>query len=986
MRQIFPYRMPTLLLSLGIQILGCFVLWLCYPPIASQAQAAAPITPSGLNTQVDLSQTPPAGITQYDITGGTRPGDGANLFHSFGDFNVPHITIANFLNESGMTTSNILGRVTGGNISNIFGTIQTTGFGNANLFLMNSAGFLFGPNATINVGGMMAFTSADYIKLADGTRFNLIPSTSADALLTASPIAAFGFLGSNPGAITVQGSQFTVTEGAGISLIGGDIRVQSGTLDNGTVQPARLIAPGGQTNLTSVASAGEVSMNIGGGQPPRSTIGGHTDFGNISLSQGASIDTSADTAGRIFIRAGHLMMDDASIKAISVNGQGGGNNTPKTSPAISITAETIVLRNGALIRADSHGRGAGGDITLNVDTLTTQAGVNRLPLNPTNNFNFAGNFIASDSRSMDAGAGPAGKITIQGVGGPGTAATSVLLKDTSISSRIFGGTAATMPSAITITADSLVLTNEGLPGGGRAATIVANTIGPAPAGHIALNVNTLRGNVNPDETPIEGSKTVFIITNNDPGDTAGPTGTITISGIRPESTDAARLVVLDNTHISSGVDGGTTRTAPGTITITTDTLSLSNDAGIFTSTFGEATTPAGNILLNVNTLRAHIRPDGTLITGKPRVFIDSSSESGQAGSVTISGIGPETTDAAKQLALNNIELNTVVFGGTPNTPPATITLRADSIHLTDSKNIKTDTRGAAPAGNLVFTANTFLADEATKISSSSSAAGPGGTITITADQSVVLNNGSSISASSTGAGNAGNISINAGHQLDVMGNSSVKTEAAQTSGGNIDIQAVDSIRLVNSSISTSVLGGVGSGGNITIDPNVVVLQNSQVIAQAVQGAGGNITITTPLFLADSGSLLSASSQLGLNGNVTIQSPTSNLSESLGTLPSQPSQAQALLTQRCAALANGQTSSFVVAGREQLPSNHGGWLTSPLAFAALGESLDSGPAVASIPAVMAIAADDTSTVSLRRLTPAGFLMANFADSAATGCHS
>ncbi len=219
-----------------------------------------------------------------------------------------------------------------------------------------------------------------------------------------------------------------------------------------------------------------------------------------------------------------------------------------------------------------------------------------------------------------------------------------------------------------------------------------------------------------------------------------------------------------------------------------------------------------------------------------------------------------------------------------------------------------------------------------------------------------------------------------------MRNSSVKTEAAQTSGGNIDIQAIDRIRLVNSSISTSVLGGGGSGGNITIDPDVVVLQNSQVIAQAVQGAGGNITITTPLFLADSNSLVSASSQLGLNGTVTIQSPTSNLSGSLGPLTSKPSQAQALLTQRCATLANGQTSSFVVAGREHLPADPGGWLSSPFAFTTLGESFDASNTIASSPAIMPIITHDTGTVSLRRLTPAGFLTANFASSEVTGCHA
>ena len=133
-------------------------LCLVVPGTVSLAQD---VTSSGLNTTVAAPITLPSGQTQIDITGGTRPGGGGNLYHSFGDFNVPNNNIANFLNDSGLATSNILGRVTEGNISNIYGTIQTTGFGNANLFLMNPAGFLFGPNATVNVGGMATFTSAD---------------------------------------------------------------------------------------------------------------------------------------------------------------------------------------------------------------------------------------------------------------------------------------------------------------------------------------------------------------------------------------------------------------------------------------------------------------------------------------------------------------------------------------------------------------------------------------------------------------------------------------------------------------------------------------------------------------------------------------------------------------------------------------------------------------------------------------------------------
>src|SRR5215467_3915641 len=60
--------------------------------------AQTPITPSGLNTQVS-GPIPVGGQTQFNITGGTRPGGGSNLFHSFGNFNVPNNNIANFLNN-----------------------------------------------------------------------------------------------------------------------------------------------------------------------------------------------------------------------------------------------------------------------------------------------------------------------------------------------------------------------------------------------------------------------------------------------------------------------------------------------------------------------------------------------------------------------------------------------------------------------------------------------------------------------------------------------------------------------------------------------------------------------------------------------------------------------------------------------------------------------------------------------------------------------
>ena len=124
----------------------------------SHSLAAAPITQSGLNTQVSPPIILPSGQTEYNITGGTRPGGGVNLFHSFGDFNVPTNNIANFLNSGSVTPPAIRWRWTvdlqhsgprrRGQSVRIFGMIQTNGpggFPTANLFLMNPSAFCSAP-------------------------------------------------------------------------------------------------------------------------------------------------------------------------------------------------------------------------------------------------------------------------------------------------------------------------------------------------------------------------------------------------------------------------------------------------------------------------------------------------------------------------------------------------------------------------------------------------------------------------------------------------------------------------------------------------------------------------------------------------------------------------------------------------------------------------------------------------------------------------
>lgn len=312
-------------------------------------QSPPPITASGLDTQVSVPVILPGGEVQHNITGGTRPAGGTNLFHSFGEFGVPTNNIANFLNDSTMPTSNILSRVTGGNPSNILGMIQTEGFGNANLFLMNPAGIVFAQDATLNVGGATYFTTADYLKLGDGVQFTALPSVQ-DAMLSVAPITAFGFMGTNPGTISVE--ELSVVEGQPISLIGGDIAIGGG-----------LNAPSGQIVISSVASPGEVPFN-GPGESADLRLDSFQHLGEISFSPGSFVNTNGEGGGTVVIRGGRLTLDQASI-ATSTIGPTGGTFTGKPGSGVDIqVSDEVVLDHNSVIESNVfttvEGLGSGG--------------------------------------------------------------------------------------------------------------------------------------------------------------------------------------------------------------------------------------------------------------------------------------------------------------------------------------------------------------------------------------------------------------------------------------------------------------------------------------------------------------------------------------------------------------------------------------------------------------------------------------------------
>ncbi len=136
---------------------------------ATQVQAQIVPTPTG-----DLGATgtvvTPTG-PQIDITGGTQAGSA--LFHSFTQFDVSQGQTANF--QTPADIQNVLTRVTNGVPSTIDGTLQLSG-AKANLYFMNPAGIVFGPNGNLNLPASFVGTTASSIHLTDLAQSSNIPA------------------------------------------------------------------------------------------------------------------------------------------------------------------------------------------------------------------------------------------------------------------------------------------------------------------------------------------------------------------------------------------------------------------------------------------------------------------------------------------------------------------------------------------------------------------------------------------------------------------------------------------------------------------------------------------------------------------------------------------------------------------------------------------------------------------------------------------
>ena len=846
--------------------------------LAAILPASSQVTSDGsTNTSVNTNGN------NFNILNGIQKGN--NLFHSFKEFSIPKGGAAIFNNSSDVV--NIINRVTGGNVSSIDGLIKTQG--NANLFLINPGGIIFGENAALNIGGSFFATTAESILFENGIEFSA-NSAEEPPLLSINVPLGIQF-GNNPGKIEVKGSGhqliidysksslirdarpvgLQVPDGQTLALIGGDISLQGGN----------LTARGGRIELGSVANSARVELIP--------TSDGFTneykdilDFGNISLEKAASVEVSGEGGGNIQIQGQNIsIVEDSVVLGNTLGTENGGLFSIRGSESLTVIGnENIPFLTGIHSLVELGGTGNGGDIAIETPQLTivNSSIIQTSTFGEGNGGNTtinAKNLFISDSGNISSDSfdsGNAGNVVV-------TAKELFVNNDAYISSDTFdsgnGGN-------VVITANKLFVNNGGF--------ISSDTYGSGDAGDTNIEVNSLEltngGQISSGTFDSGNSGSLKI----------NASESISISGNKifsnselEDEVDVLYSGLLVSSEFESSGNGGS-------LIVETANLQINDGGSITSGTLGSGN--AGNITIIANNIEVSnsITDESSIRTG-----IDSTVElfaSGNGGNIDI---------VAKNLRVfdgGSIAANTFGEGNAGD-----ISINARSV----------DVNGVSSQQQLL-----------SQISALSQNDFAAGSVNITTER-IRIHNGAEINVSNQGLGEAGNLNLTANNLLlDNAGR--IKAEVNGGQQGNINLDISQLMLLQGGSSITTNATDASKGGNIIIDSAVIAgFENSDIIANAVDGDGGNIDITTQgifgsIFrqkLTDE-SDITASSKFGINGTVEINNFGIDPASGLFELPVDLINPSQKIARGCS---NQGKNKFVVTGRGGIPHNPTQWLNS-----------------------------------------------------------
>ncbi|MEL7039495.1 MAG: filamentous hemagglutinin N-terminal domain-containing protein [Cyanobacteria bacterium J06592_8] len=359
------------------------------------------------------------------------------------------------------------------------------------------------------------------------------------------------------------------------------------------------------------------------------------------------------------------------------------------------------------------------------------------------------------------------------------------------------------------------------------------------------------------------------------------------------------------------------------------------DTGLLTSTIGSGN--SGNLELNTGRL---IIQDGAVI----------STSSGRAGSGAGGRLTINATESINFRGRAGLVNGTVLSS---NAGELIVNVPTGQIVLKDGAGILGDTRGAGNSGQLILNAGELQILSGSRVGSGTVGQGSGDKITINATTievsgtsvdgtvpsgifttavssstgvagdldirtgELIVTDGGTIAASNQGIQAGGTIQIQA--DTLTLDRGTITAETAQNLGGSVTLRIDDRVLLSNDSQITATAGletGEGDGGNVTINAPFMINfpgSENQITANAFQGRGGNIEITTDFIFGLQSLTIDASSQLGgLDGTVSIRSPEVDLVQETTNLPDELEPPQ--LLQGCEPGSSLSKSRFINAGR------------------------------------------------------------------------
>ncbi|MEM8640085.1 MAG: S-layer family protein [Cyanobacteria bacterium P01_G01_bin.54] len=414
--------------------------------------------------------------------------------------------------------------------------------------------------------------------------------------------------------------------------------------------------------------------------------------------------------------------------------------------------------------------------------------------------------------------------------------------------------------------------------------------------------------------------------------------------------DAENLILTNSGQIATADKGGAGLSGQITINVNNSIQIIGSD-----SFFDPATVPG---ILNLTQGFSDLQ--GIDITARELTMTDgawivSFSVSGTQGNIGVINIQVTdsieitgTTDSSGPFSLGPFNATTIgsrTFGaGEANT----VAIDTTQLFVRDGARISTTTADAGNAGNVMINASELIqvsgtvlglvnptsidsggtiidSDFATLVGLPPFPSGNSGDVTLNTPRLEVLD-GARVTVRNNGTGNAGTLAVNADNIL-LRDRAGLTASTVSGEGGNIDLNANQSILLRQGSLISAEAGGTGNGGNITIiAPFIVAVpgENSDIIANAVFGSGGNITITATGILGlefrdqlTEFSDITASSQFGVSGTVTITNPNTTLTGLEIELQGDVLDPDQAVTQGCDAVGN---SRFVATGRGGVPEN------------------------------------------------------------------